>query len=113
VKLMRATRGWLVSARPQGSAVPVTMLTTPFGKPAFSNSLPNSSIGAEACSDAFSTTVFPAASAGAIFTATRKICEFHGTMAATTPSGSRMVQANMSGLSMGSVSPWILSASPA
>ena len=102
-----------MSTLPHGSPWPVTTLNTPGGKPASSMSLANSSMGAEACSEAFSTTVLPAASAGPIFTATRKSCEFHGTTAATTPSGSRSVIASMSGLSMGSVLPITLSAAPA
>ena len=39
----------------------MTIFTTPSGKPASSTSLPNSNIAAEACSDAFKTTVLPAA----------------------------------------------------
>jgi hypothetical protein len=49
-------------------------------------------MAAEACSEAFKTTVLPAASAGPSFTATRNSCEFQGTMAATTPIGSRVVK---------------------
>ena len=113
VKLTRATSGWEVSARPQGSPWPVTMLTTPGGMPASSISRPNSSIAADACSDALSTTVLPAASAGPSLTATRKSWEFHGTTAATTPSGSRAVKTQRSGLSMGRVAPCTLSAHPA
>ena len=76
-------------------------------------SRPNSSIAADACSEALSTTVFPAASAGPSLTAARKSWEFHGTTAATTPSGSRVVKTHRSGLSMGRVSPCTLSAHPA
>ena len=46
---------------------------------------------AAACSLAFNTIAFPAASAGAILVALRNICEFHGTTAATTPIGTRRV----------------------
>ena len=88
------------------------MLMTPSGKPASATSLPNSSRGVEASSLAFSTMVLPAARAGPIFTALRNIWLFHGMTAATTPRGSRSVKTNMSGLSMGSVSPLILSAAP-
>ena len=70
-------------------------------------------MAAEACSDAFRTTVLPAAKAGPILTATRKSWEFQGTTAATTPRGSRRVKTQRSGLSIGMVSPWILSAQPA
>ena len=113
VKEMRATKGCEVSTRPHGSPKPETMLTTPGGKPAASISSPNSSIAAEACSDALSTTVLPAAKAGPSLTATKNSCEFHGTIAATTPKGSRLVNTKRSGLSMGRVSPEILSAQPA
>ena len=74
--------------------------------------LANSSIGAEACSDNLTTIVLQAANAGAIFTALKNNWEFHGTIAATTPTGSRNVIVHMSGLSIGSVSPVILSARP-
>ena len=48
----------------------------------------NSSTEAEVNSEGFSTTVLPAASAGASFHAVRSRGEFHGVMAAMTPSGS-------------------------
>ena len=102
-----------VRTRPQGSPWPVTIFTTPGGIPACSINLPNSNIAALACSEALSTTVLPAAKAGPILTATKNNCEFHGTTAATTPRGSRFVNTNMSGLSIGKVSPLTLSAQPA
>ena len=113
VKEMRATLGWLVSDLPQGSPWPVTIFTTPAGNPASSINSPNSNMAAEACSDAFNTTVLPAAKAGPILTATKNNCEFQGTTAATTPNGSRLVKTNISGLSIGRTSPLILSAQPA
>ncbi len=113
VKLILSTNGWLVSARPHGSPRPEITLKTPGGKPASSNTLANSNMGAEACSDALSTTVLPAARAGPILTATRNSCEFQGTTAATTPRGSRIVMVHILGLSMGRVSPLTLSARPA
>ena len=87
----RATSGCEVKVVPHGSPWPVTMFITPGGIPASSNSLANSSMAADACSDAFITMVLPAASAGPILTALKNSCEFHGTMAAITPSGSRCV----------------------
>ena len=81
--------------------------------PASSINLPKSSIAALACSEAFKTTVLPAAKAGPNLTATKNSCEFHGTTAATTPRGSLLVKTNMSGLSIGRVSPFTLSAQPA
>ena len=47
------------------------MFTTPGGIPASSMHLPNSNMAADACSEAFKTMVFPAASAGPILTATK------------------------------------------
>ena len=71
VKETRATCGCDVRTRPQGSPWPVTIFTTPGGMPACSINLPNSNIAALACSEAFSTTVLPAAKAGPILTATK------------------------------------------
>ena len=67
------------------------MFTTPGGKPASSINLAKCSRGAGPSSEALSTTVQPAASAGASLTADKNIWEFHGTIAATTPIGSRRV----------------------
>ena len=112
VKATRRTSGCLVSSCPTGCPGPVTMFTTPGGIPACSTSFPNSRIGTEPCSDGFMTTAFPAARAGASFTA-RSICgEFQGTMATTTPMGSLYVKISTPSLSLGSVCPWILSARP-
>ena len=72
----------------------------------------NSSADAEVYSDGLITTVLPAASAGASFHAVSSSGEFHGMMAATTPSGSWRVKLKVSGLSMGITAPSILSASP-
>ena len=71
VKEILEILGCEVNASPHGEACPVIILTTPGGIPDFSINFPNSSIGAEACSEHLSTIVFPAANAGAIFTATK------------------------------------------
>ena len=107
------TIGWLVSALPQGSPNPLSRLTTPGGKPTSSSTRANSSRGAGAISEALMTTALPAARAGPTLVAVRNNSAFHGTIAATTPIGSRVVNTCRSGLSMGRVSPWILSANPA
>ncbi len=112
VKATRDTRGWLVRRLPQGSPKPVSTDTTPLGKPAISTRRANSSSGAGPSSEALSTTVQPAASAGPSFTADRNSCEFQGTIAATTPIGSRRSVTSMSGLSTGRWAPWSLSARP-
>ena len=72
-----------------GRPGPQTTLKTPFGNPAASTSRANSSVDAEDCSDGFATIVFPVASAGPSFHVSRSNGEFHGMIAATTPSGSR------------------------
>ena len=108
----RLTSGWLVRARPQGSPNPVTRLNTPGGNPASSTRRANSRTGAGACSEDLITTVLPAARAGAALVPVRSISAFHGTTPATTPMGSRSVYTCRSGLSIGRVAPWILSANP-
>ena len=83
-----ATSGCSTSGAPTSAPKPVTTLTTPGGKPASSTSFMNSSADADVNSDGLMTTVLPAASAGASFHAVSSSGEFHGTIAATTPSGS-------------------------
>ncbi len=112
VKATLATRGWVTSASPISPPKPVTMFTTPGGKPAFSNSSPKAKAETEENSEGFQTIVLPAARAGASFHVASISGEFHGVMAATTPSGSSRVKLNTPGLSMGITRPSILSASP-
>ena len=69
----------------------VTTLTTPAGIPAFSISSAHFSVEAGECSDGFTTIVQPAASAGATFQVISSSGEFHGVIAATTPTGSLRV----------------------
>ena len=88
MKATLATSGWATRAAPASAPKPVTVLTTPGGKPARSNSVMNSSVEAEVNSDGLITAVFPAARAGASFHASRSSGEFHGVIIATTPSGS-------------------------
>ena len=87
-------------------------LTTPGGNPTRSTSSAKANSGPGATSDALITTAQPAARAGPTLVAVSNISAFHGTTAATTPIGSRVVNTIMSGLSIGSVAPWILSARP-
>src|SRR3569833_1532578 len=88
VKVILATSGCSTSGVPASPPNPVTTLTTPGGNPACSISLQNSSSDADVNSEGLITAVLPAASAGASFQAVSSSGEFHGTMAATTPSGS-------------------------
>src|SRR6188768_2764020 len=91
VKATFATSGCSTSGVPTSVPKPVTMLTTPGGKPACSTSLTNSSAEADVNSDGLITMVLPAASAGASFHAVSSSGEFHGMIAATTPIGSYLV----------------------
>lgn len=91
VKATLSTPGCPASAAPVSRDSPVTTLTTPGGNPACPNSSANTSVETGACSDGFTTIVHPAASAGASFQVSSISGEFHGVMAATTPTGSRLV----------------------
>ncbi len=86
-----STPGCPASAAPVSRESPVTTLTTPGGNPASASSSTNPSVEAGECSDGFTTTVQPAASAGASFQLISSSGEFHGVIAATTPTGSRRV----------------------
>jgi hypothetical protein len=66
----------------------VTTFSTPAGIPASSASSPSRSATRDASSAGLRTSVQPAASDGAIFQIALLIGRFHGTIAATTPTGS-------------------------
>ena len=85
---MRATSGCSTRGSPASAPKPVTTLTTPCGKPASSNRRASSSIDADANSEGLTTTVLPAASAGASFQQVSSSGEFQGVIAPTTPTGS-------------------------
>ena len=112
VKLIFATSGCSTSRAPASAPSPVTTFTTPGGKPASSSSAINSSVETEVNSDGFTTTVQPAASAGASFHDSSSSGLFHGVITPTTPIGSWRVKLNTPGLSEGSTAPSTLSASP-
>ena len=78
------------SASPAARA-PVTTLMVPGGMPASSARRTSSKAEAEVTSEGLSTTVLPAASAGAQLMMVRKVGEFQGTITPITPSGSRSV----------------------
>lgn len=80
---------------------PVIIFTTPAGNPASCTKRAKASKGAGPSSDALSTILQPAANAGPTFTADKNNWLFHGTIAAITPTGSRIVHACISCLSIG------------
>ena len=67
VKVILSTSSCSASALPLISPGPLTTLKTPSGPPASLNSSASRRQDSGACSAGFSTTVLPAASAGAIF----------------------------------------------
>jgi hypothetical protein len=66
---------------------PVMMLTTPGGRSAWRQTSANSSADSGVVEAGLSTTVLPAASAGAIFQASINSGKFHGMIWAATPRG--------------------------
>ena len=92
-----ATSGCSTSRCPQVRPGPATTLTTPSGIPASSAIRSNSSAVSGVSSAGLSTTVLPAASAGASFHAAIVSGKFQGVISATTPSGSRKVMPTPAG----------------
>ncbi len=84
-----STSGWLAIASPTTGPAPITRLKTAGGRPTASMTSARMSALSGATSLGLSTTVQPAASAGATFAAIWCSGKFHGVMAPTTPTGSR------------------------
>ena len=82
------TSGFWVSSRPTSCArVVVTTLNTPFGSPARSASSASARAESGVSSGGLTTTVQPAAMAGATLRVIIALGKFHGVIAATTPIG--------------------------
>ena len=91
VNAILSTPGCRTSAAPAVDPGPGTTFRAPAGKPASMASSPSiSAVSGVSCAG-FRTTVHPAARAGATFHVARLSGKFHGTIAATTPTGSRSV----------------------
>ena len=86
VKAILSTSGCATSAAPVRPS-PVTTFTTPGGSPVSWHSSANSRAVNGVNSAGFSTTVFPVASAGAIFHANMRSGKFHGMIWPATPTG--------------------------
>src|SRR5919204_42672 len=88
VNAILSTPGWRTRCSPTSRPAGTT-LTTPFGMPASStrSAMRNASSGVSG--DGFTTIVHPAISAGASFDMMTNCGTFHGTIAPTTPAGSR------------------------
>jgi hypothetical protein len=108
VKPMPSTSMCRASASPAVRPKPGTTLNTPFGTPAACASSASRSAVSGDFSEGLSTTELPAARMGPSFHAAMIIGKFHGTMAPTTPSGSRVTSASAS-CAVGATSPYTLS----
>ena len=93
VNVMNRTRGSAVSARPTVSPGPLTTFRYPGGRPASRRITARASEDSGVSSAGFSTTALPAARAGPILCATVFSGALNGAIAATTPTGTRIVNA--------------------
>ncbi|MNH13660.1 hypothetical protein D3C79_732400 [compost metagenome] len=112
VNTRQSTSGCRPSACPACSPRPGTTFSTPSGTPACSASWARRRAENGDCSAGLSTTLLPAASAGASFQAAMSSGKFHGTTAATTPRASRVMVASALGAVGATWSYSLSSASP-
>ena len=105
VKLSLRTSGLPVSSAPISCGLPTTTLKQPAGKPARSASSAMASADSGVSSAGLTTTVQPAASAGATLRAIIALGKFQGVIAATTPTGWRMQTARVCGVAPENTSP--------
>ena len=89
VKLTMSTCGEATRASPTSAPAPVTMLTTPGGKPASTTASANRSTARGSWGAGLTTTVLPMARAGPTLPAMLTSGKLYGVMAATTPTGRR------------------------
>ncbi len=112
VKAMQSTSMCSASAWPAVWPKPGSTLNTPSGMPASDASAAMRMAVSGDFSDGFRMNELPAASAGPIFQAAMINGKFQGTMAATTPIGSRVINASASG-PVGATSSYTLSTASA
>src|SRR6516164_2215623 len=96
VKESLRTMGFEVSSAPISAADPVITLKTPLGTPARSASSASASAENGVCDAGLTTTVHPAAIAGAALRVIIANGKFHGVMQATTPMGSLVTTMRLS-----------------
>jgi hypothetical protein len=97
VNAMQSTSMCAASALPAVWPKPGTTLNTPSGRPAsIASSATRSAVSGD-FSEGLSTSELPDASTGPIFQDAMSSGKFHGTMAPTTPIGSRVIVANAPG----------------
>ncbi len=100
------------SGSPVRSPWPGSTLNTPSGTPASATSAARRIALNGERSEGLRTTELPAASAGAIFHDAINSGKFHGTITATTPTGSRVIRPSVSS-AVGATSPYTLSTASA
>src|SRR5947208_13870760 len=105
VKPTKRTAGCSHNALPIADELPVRILNTPFGTPAFSASATSASAVSGVSLAGLSTTVQPAASAGETLRVIIEHGKFHGVMAPQTPIGCLIASSRASGRWVGMVSP--------
>src|SRR6202011_2993076 len=113
VKPTKRTAGCSHNTLPIADDLPVRILNTPFGTPAFSASATSASAVSGVSLAGLSTTVQPAASAGETFRVIIEHGKFHGVIAPHTPIGWRIASSRASGRCDGMVSPYTRRASSA
>ena len=91
VKETALTRGLAISSSPMDAPDPVTMFSTPLGKPASCRTSATRTVHSGAREAGLMTRLFPATSAGAIFQTGMAMGKFQGVSRDTTPSGLRKV----------------------
>jgi hypothetical protein len=91
--------GCVTSASPASGPVPVTTLSTPGGSPASVRISARRSVVNGVVSAGLATTALPHTSAGPSLFESSVVGKFHGTIAATTPSGRRSTRPSTPGSS--------------
>src|SRR6195256_2224734 len=105
VKPTKRTAGCSHKTLPMADELPVRILNTPLGTPAFSASATSASAVSGVWLAGLSTTVQPAASAGETLRVIIEQGKFHGVIAPQTPIGWRITTSRASGRCVGIVSP--------
>src|SRR5215210_4924328 len=106
VKEMAFTLGSVTRASPTVPPEPVTMLTTPSGRPASARARTRAAAFSEASVAGLIAMALPQIKAGAIFQAGIARGKFQGVIRATTPSGSRAEEIETPGLVEGGMMPF-------
>ena len=105
MKPTKRTAGCSHKTLPIADELPVMILNTPFGTPAFSANTASASADSGVSLAGLSTTVQPAASAGDTLRVIIEFGKFHGVIAPQTPIGCLIASSRASARCVGIVSP--------